>query len=116
LGKQAGVAISPDTRINTLRDVVASVELILVMSVYPGRSGQKFLDKSIARLEEVRKLVANENSKAVIGIDGGITPDTVARAVDSGASNLVAATAIFHGEGTVKANISVLRQAALQSR
>ncbi len=115
LGKQAGVAISPDTRIDLLRNVVASVDLILVMSVYPGRSGQKFLEKSFARIEEVRRLLSEENPEAVIAIDGGVTPDTVTRAVNSGATNLIAATAIYCTGGTIHDAISQLRLAAERS-
>lgn len=115
LGKQAGVAVSPDTSIGALRDVVANVELILVMSVYPGYSGQIFLEKSLGRVGEVRELLAEVNSDASIGIDGGITPDTIIGAVRSGATNLVAATAIYRGSGSIRENISALRQAVLES-
>ena len=115
LGKRAGVAISPDTSTSTLRDVASSVELILVMSVYPGFGGQKFLNKSVARLAEVREILNEVGSNAAIAIDGGVTPDTVTQAVRSGASNLIAGTAVFHGASSVRENISALRQAAMQS-
>jgi len=116
LGKQAGVAISPDTEISKLRDVAPTVDLILIMSVYPGRSGQKFLEGSLSRIAEVRELLTEVNPGANIAIDGGISPKTVARAVDAGASNLVAATAIYRTGATIKANISALRQAAQTHR
>ena len=112
LGKQAGVAISPDTKVDSLRAVVNEVELILVMSVYPGRGGQPFLEKSFSRIEDVRKLLAEEHSEAVIGVDGGITPDTVTRAAHSGATNLIAGTAIYRTRDTIREAIAELRQAA----
>ncbi len=116
LGLEAGVAISPDTPISALREVAADVELILVMSVYPGFAGQAFLEGSIARVREGRALLDEVNPQASVGIDGGIDSANVGAAVKAGADNLVAAKAIFQAGLPVNEAIAQLRAAALAAQ
>jgi ribulose-phosphate 3-epimerase len=111
LGLQAGVAISPDTPIHVLRDVAAEVELVLVMSVYPGFSGQTFLEGSVPRVREVRALLDERHPQASICIDGGIIPANIGAAVAAGADNLVAAHAVYRAGVPVGEAISRLRAA-----
>jgi ribulose-phosphate 3-epimerase len=112
LGLEAGIAISPDTPVGSLRNVAPDVKLVLVMSVYPGFSGQSFLEKSVRRVREVRELLDQTGSHAGIGIDGGVDESNVGRAVAAGATNLVAASAIYRQDLRIDEALTRLRVAA----
>ena len=108
LGCKAGVALNPGTAIAVLDAVLTEANLVLVMSVNPGFSGQAFIPESIARVGEVRKRLDALGSSAWIEVDGGVGVEKIASLKESGATAFVAATAIFkHPEGT-KAGIASL--------
>jgi ribulose-phosphate 3-epimerase len=93
LGKQAGVSITPSTPEEHVRYVLDKVDLILVMTVNPGFGGQSFLP---AQLEKIRRLRAMIGGRPIrLEVDGGITPETAARAVEAGADVLVAGSSVF---------------------
>jgi ribulose-phosphate 3-epimerase len=101
LGCEAGVALNPDTAVDKIRHVMPEANLILVMSVYPGFSGQEFIPETFARVAEIRKRLDELNSPAWIEVDGGVTVENVRRVKDAGATAFVAATAVFkHPQGT----------------
>src|SRR3989344_3849448 len=85
-----GIAINPDTPVSDILDYIADVDRILVMSVYPGFAGQKFIDDVLVKVRELRLL-----TKKDIQIDGGINVANIKKAIDSGANIIVAASAIF---------------------
>lgn len=97
-GADAGVAINPHTPVWMLRDIIADIDLVLVMSVNPGFGGQKFIENSLAKIEETRNLVAQKNSKARIEVDGGVSLANAAALVSAGADVLVAGNAVFSAE------------------
>ena len=110
-GCKAGAVINPATPVQTLGDVLAMVDFILVMSVNPGFGGQKFIPGA---LEKVRKLTTMRAAKGAdfrIEIDGGIGKDTIADAVRAGAEVLVAGNAVY-GEGDPAKNVRDLLKAA----
>lgn len=76
-GIKAGLAISPNTSIDTLEDYINDVDIILLMSVYPGAGGQEFLKESPERLQEIKQLCHNHNVSPIISIDGGINDKTM---------------------------------------
>ncbi|MEW6356995.1 MAG: ribulose-phosphate 3-epimerase [Planctomycetota bacterium] len=88
----AGICVSPDTPADALKDVAGSVDMILVMSVYPGFGGQKFMERALPKVEALRAMAPG---RVDIEIDGGITLDNVARVGAAGANVIVAGTAIF---------------------
>lgn len=90
-GATAGIAINPDTPIEEIEDVLEVVDLVLVMSVHPGFSGQLFIPDVLKKVREVR----NRFSDLEIQMDGGITVENAAQCREAGANNLVAASAIF---------------------
>jgi ribulose-phosphate 3-epimerase len=90
-GATAGIALNPDTQIDAIDDVVDDIDLVLIMSVHPGFSGQSFIPDV---LDKVRALRAR-HPHLMIQIDGGITPASAALAREAGANNLVAASAVF---------------------
>ena len=111
LGCEAGVALNPDTPVGAIEAVMLQADLILVMSVYPGFSGQGFIPGSVMRVAEIRKKLDALSSPAWIEVDGGVTVENVRKLKDAGATSFVAATAVFkHPHGAV-AGIRTLRDA-----
>ena len=91
----AGVSLNPHTPIASLEDVIADVDLVLIMSVNPGFGGQTFIERSLKRIAELKELIIKNNSHALIEVDGGITLDNAASLVAAGADVLVAGNTIF---------------------
>mgnify|MGYP001229941803 CR=1 FL=1 len=112
LGLKAGVVLNPSTSPTVLGPVTELLDYVLVMSVNPGFSGQKFIPKSSAKVQAVRKMLDKKGSHAAIEIDGGIQPENAAEVVAAGADILVAASAIFNTENPTTATRR-LREAAL---
>jgi len=110
LGKKAGVSLNPATPAKMLDYVLEDIDLVLIMSVNPGFGGQAFIDSQLAKIEAVAKRVAKLGLDIAIEVDGGIDPSNARRAVDAGATVLVAGTAAFRGgEAQYAANIAALR-------
>ena len=111
LGAKAGVAINPATPVHGLDEIVTELDLILVMSVNPGFTGQSFLPSSLRKIEAARALVASRGARAVIEVDGGIDASNIAAVTRAGATMIVAGASVFHTPDPVAA-IAGLRQAA----
>jgi ribulose-phosphate 3-epimerase len=107
-GALPGLSLKPKTGLDAVRPFLASIDLLLVMSVEPGWGGQKFIEESIGRIEALRRLRTETGSRFLIEVDGGIYPDTAARVVRAGADILVAGTAVFK-EPDYAAAIGALR-------
>jgi ribulose-phosphate 3-epimerase len=97
-GMKAGVAINPHIPVSFLREVIQYLDLVLVMSVNPGFGGQKFITHSLAKLRELRKLISESGSSALIEIDGGVSLDNAKEIISAGADVLVAGNAVFGAE------------------
>jgi len=111
-GAKAGVALNPATPETELEYVLDDLDLILVMTVNPGFGGQQFLPATVAKIERVRKMIADSGRTIRLEVDGGIDAVTATKAVAAGADVLVAGTSIFgHSEGVTE-GIRVLRAAA----
>ena len=108
-GMKPGVAVNPATPISALKDIVADIDLLLVMSVNPGWGGQKYIASSDARLREARALIASSGSKAQLEVDGGINEQTASNAKSAGAQILVAGSYIF-GHKEYRQAIEALRR------
>jgi len=109
LGKTAGVVLNPSTHEDTLRYVLDVADLVLVMSVNPGFGGQAFLPEVLPKVRAIRKMIDASGRDIHLEIDGGITPDTVARATEAGARALVAGSAVFNDPKGYADAISRLR-------
>ncbi|MCH5163898.1 MAG: ribulose-phosphate 3-epimerase [Clostridiales bacterium] len=94
-GCKCGAVISPDTPVETLRKYLHMCDLALVMSVHPGFGGQKFIESSVDKIIELKKLRDELNPNCIIEIDGGITEDNVCLVKQAGAEAIVAGSAIF---------------------
>ena len=95
LEMQAGVAINPHTPVSFLKDVIADIDLVCLMSVNPGFGGQSFIPNTIDKIKELRKMIDESGSKAKIEIDGGVTLQNAQSIIDAGADVLVAGNTVF---------------------
>ena len=94
-GCKVGIAINPDTPLSILNNIIQEIDLVLLMSVYPGFGGQKFIEESIEKIQAVRKLIDKQDNKIFLEVDGGINDETISRASKAGANVFVAGSAIF---------------------
>lgn len=108
LGCKAGAAINPSTPVESLRDVVRDLDLLLVMSVNPGYGGQKFIEASVDKIARTRQMLNAAGSNAALEVDGGISRDTIGRCWRAGADTFVAGNAVFTAPDTA-AEIGHLR-------
>lgn len=99
-GCLAGIALNPDTQASELDSALPSADLVLVMSVNPGYSGQAFLPEMIGKVEEIRNKLNALRSKAYLEVDGGISVDTLPLMQKAGADTFVAGNSVFkHSKG-----------------
>lgn len=108
-GARAGVALNPHTRVDVVENVVPLLDLLLVMTVNPGFSGQAFIPTSPRKIERARELLDTHDSDAELEVDGGIGPDTSARVRKAGANVLVAGSAVFGADEPYEDRIPRLR-------
>lgn len=94
-GMKAGVTLNPSTPVCMLADIIRDVDMVLLMSVNPGFGGQKFIEHTIDKVRQLRQLIDETGSKALIQIDGGVNLETGKRLVDAGADVLVAGNSVF---------------------
>jgi len=95
IGAKAGVALCPQTPIAMLQDIIEDCDTVLVMSVNPGFSGQKFIPRAIEKVREARALVDRRNPDCLIEVDGGVGADNARELVAAGADALVMGAAVF---------------------
>lgn len=108
LGAKAGATLNPSTSLETLREVAADLDLLLIMSVNPGFGGQKFIEGSVNKIARARQLLDETRSRALLEVDGGIARDTITACWRAGADTFVAGNAIFSAKDPV-AEIAALR-------
>jgi ribulose-phosphate 3-epimerase len=111
LGKKAAVSLNPATDINTLKYVLDKLDMVLLMSVNPGFGGQEFIESSIGKIAELRKMADELNPGMDIEVDGGITLDNVERVVKAGANVIVAGSGIYKADDPASV-ISRMRELA----
>ena len=97
-GAKAGVVLNPATPVLMLEDIIADVDLVLLMSVNPGFGGQKFIENTYKKISETKDLILSNNSTALIQVDGGVNLDNAAKLFDAGADVLVAGNAVFSSQ------------------
>ncbi len=113
LGCKAGVVINPGTPAICVESVMELVDMVLIMSVNPGFSGQKFIHNSLNKIEQVKEMVMNSTTKTLIQVDGGINESNAKLVLSAGADVLVAANAIFRYPNGIQAGVEALRNSAL---
>ncbi len=111
LGKKVGVSLNPDTEISIIEKEFENIDLILVMSVYPGFGGQKFIPDVIKKIELLKKIKEKKSYKYDIEVDGGINFINSRDVINAGANILVSGTTIFkENNGNIKKNIETLKE------
>ena len=108
LGMQAGVAINPHTPVSFLKDILADIDVVLLMSVNPGFGAQKFIPHTIKKIEELREMIDEKGLNVKIEIDGGVTLENATQLIAAGADVLVAGNTVF-GSKNPKAIIQQLK-------
>ena len=102
LNIKAGLAINPDTPIKNLEPYLNEIDMVCLMGVFPGFSGQKFINKTNSRLRDLKKLIESKKSKALIQIDGGVDLSNVKELSRLGADILVSGSCIFKSKNPSK--------------
>jgi ribulose-phosphate 3-epimerase len=107
-GMMAGVALNPHTPISSLEDVIHDIDLVCLMSVNPGFGGQKFIQQTISKIQQLRLLIDSKNLNVNIEIDGGVTLENAPSIIAAGADVLVAGNTVFKSPNPI-ATISQLK-------
>ncbi len=97
-GAGCGIAISPDTPVESVRPWLPEVDMVLVMSVYPGFGGQKFIPETLDRVRRVRKMIAETGREIDVQVDGGVYIKNVEEILQAGVNVIVAGSAVFGGD------------------
>ncbi len=95
LGMKAGVAINPHTPVESLKDILADIDQVCMMSVNPGFGGQSFIPYTLTKIKELRKMIDERSLHVLIEIDGGVTLANAKSIIDAGADVLVAGNTVF---------------------
>ena len=98
LGVKAGVAINPDTDVSLLDHLLKEIDLVCLMSVFPGFSGQKFIPETFPRLKELKRMINEKNTNTLIQIDGGVSLNNAQELISLGADVLVAGSFVFKSD------------------
>ncbi len=102
LGMKAGIAINPNTPLNKLEPVISMLDMIILMSVHPGFGGQKFIPATLKKLAQLKSMLKNAKSKALIEIDGGVTSENAKELMEQDADILVAGNTVFGAKDPVR--------------
>jgi ribulose-phosphate 3-epimerase len=111
LGLGVGLALNPETPFEAVEPWLASLDVLLVMTVHPGFGGQRFIDGVLPKIEAARRAVDRSGLDVVIEVDGGVDTTTAARVVAAGARTLVAGSAIFGADDPAAAAAEIRRAA-----
>lgn len=98
LGVKAGVAINPNTDVSLLNHLLEEIDLVCLMSVFPGFSGQKFIPETFPRLKELKRMISEKNNNTLIQIDGGVSLNNAQELISLGADVLVAGSFVFKSD------------------
>ncbi len=111
LNKKVGISLNPNTKISAAEEHLDKIDLILIMSVYPGFGGQKFINDVVKKIIDLDKIREDKKLNFKIEIDGGINFDTAKIAIKAGVDILVSGTTVFkENNGDLKKNIKTLKQ------
>ncbi len=110
LKKKVGVSLNPDTEIDVIINLLDQIDLVLIMSVFPGFGGQKFMPEVVKKIEELNKIKMEKDLKYDIEVDGGINFSNNKIVLNAGANILVSGTTVFkENNGDIKKNIDSLK-------
>jgi ribulose-phosphate 3-epimerase len=107
-GKKAAISLNPGTPTSVLKDLIANLDMVLIMSVNPGYGGQKFIPYCLDKIREIKEFSNKVNPSLLIEVDGGVDKTNVKEIIEAGANVIVAGSAVFCG-GEISDNIKALR-------
>jgi len=113
LGCRAGVALNPHTPVALLEDIIADLDMVLIMSVNPGFGGQKFIENTYKKLKDIKELSSRKNPGLYIEVDGGVDGSNAAKLVEAGANVLVAGNSVFSAPDPSAAITNLKKSSAL---
>jgi len=108
-GMKAGLALNPATPISVVKDIIHSIDILLIMSVNPGFGGQKFIEKTCDRVAEAKAFIIENNAQTIIQVDGGVGPKNAKQVFEAGADVLVSGSAVFGAENPSQAINEMLK-------
>jgi ribulose-phosphate 3-epimerase len=108
LGMQASVAINPHTPVESLKDILADIDMVCMMSVNPGFGGQSFIPHTLLKIKQLREMIDERSLHVKIEVDGGVTLDNAKSIIDAGADVLVAGNTVFKSADPI-ATIAALK-------
>jgi ribulose-phosphate 3-epimerase len=115
-GLKVGLAINPDTSIECIQTFYQELDLILIMSVYPGFAGQEFIQNSLTKIKSIREMLEKLNHSIPLGVDGGVNNSNIALLANSGIEVFIAGTSIFKAKNSnYKSAISSLRKLIIKN-
>ncbi len=109
LGMQASVAVNPHTPVESLKDILADIDMVCLMSVNPGFGGQSFIPHTLTKIKQLREMIDEQSLKVKIEVDGGVTLDNARSILAAGADVLVAGNTVF-SSADPKATIAALKK------
>lgn len=101
-GMKPAVTLNPATPVETLRDILPDLHMVLLMSVDPGFGGQKFIEATLGKIQRLSQLIAETNSKAIIEVDGGVTLQNAPLIAKAGADAIVAGNTVFKSANPIE--------------
>jgi len=101
-GCKAGVAINPDTEVSVLENYIQEIDIVIIMSVYPGFGGQAFIENTYSKIKILKDLIIKKNAKTIITVDGGVSNKNVKQLMVAGADVLVAGNYIFKSDNPIE--------------
>lgn len=107
-GKKAGISLNPATPLSMLEYIIDEIDMVLIMTVNPGYGGQEFIESSVKKINETRKIVRKTGKNIDIQVDGGISICNALKVISAGANVLVAGTAVFSGD--IQKNITDFKE------
>ncbi len=102
LGMHAGVAVNPHTPVDLLKDILADIDVVCLMSVNPGFGGQSFIPHTLQKIKELKKMINAQNLTTKIQVDGGVTLENAKSIIEAGADVLVAGNTVFKASDPIK--------------
>ena len=100
---KAGVALNPHTPVDSLKDILADIDLVCLMSVNPGFGGQSFIPHTINKIKQLKEMISERSLNVKIKIDGGVTLDNASSIIEAGADILVAGNTVFRSKDPLAA-------------
>ena len=113
LGCKRGIAINPGTSIETIEPLLDFIDLVLILTVNPGFSGQAFMSQMLSKIEKLKRILKHRDNSVLIQIDGGVNDQNIKELAERGAKVFVAATAIFHHPNGIEFGVEALRKGLL---